>query len=147
MLKKCLYSKVCKGRTKKYRRKLSLGNKLLIKLCSCTIDKLKFFQQLVTSGKAFGGFASGCQPDGSGSADDDFYHLTIYENWSAANCAVRMGYAVSANSRYPEQAFKVLEQMDINDDVVNLLTWGIEGKHYVLDENGAVRTETEYKAR
>lgn len=45
-------------------------------------------------------------------------------------------WAVTINSRVPEAAMKFLNLMYEDKDVVSLLSWGIEGKHYVIDENG-----------
>lgn len=39
---------------------------------------------------------------------------------------------VGRNTRYPDQAFKVLELMNINKELYNLICYGIEGTHYKL---------------
>ena len=45
-------------------------------------------------------------------------------------------WGLCVNSRVPEAAVKFLNLMYSDPDVVTLLTWGIEGKHYVINENG-----------
>ena len=91
---------------------------------------------LVPTGKAFCCFDAGAYPDGITTKDSKYYNLTIYPNWSAANCAVRLDYAIAGNTKYPELAFKVLDELYNNQDICNLLNYGIEGVNYVLNENG-----------
>jgi len=45
---------------------------------------------------------------------------------------------IARNSRDPERAMMVLNLLYTDKDFVNLLHWGIEGKHYVVKENGTV---------
>ena len=46
--------------------------------------------------------------------------------------------AINANSKHPDEAFKVMELVNTNADVINILAFGVENKHYNLDENGKV---------
>lgn len=43
------------------------------------------------------------------------------------NCAMT---GVSATSKHPEEAVKLLELMNNNKELINLITYGLEGKHY-----------------
>ena len=44
--------------------------------------------------------------------------------------------SIGANSRYPELAIKVIEQLHTNVELYNILVYGLEGKHYErIDEN------------
>lgn len=43
----------------------------------------------------------------------------------------RTGYAVCATSKHPDLAVKYIEEVNQNPDVLNLLNYGIEGKHWV----------------
>ena len=45
---------------------------------------------------------------------------------------------VGANSKNPELAVKFIEQINTNKELYNLIAFGIEGKHYDLDENNRV---------
>ncbi|MBQ3038703.1 MAG: ABC transporter substrate-binding protein [Clostridia bacterium] len=45
---------------------------------------------------------------------------------------------VGANTKHPELAVKFIEQMNTNKDLYNLIAFGIEGKHYDLNEEGKV---------
>lgn len=42
--------------------------------------------------------------------------------------------AIGKNSKYPDQAFKVIELMNTNKELFNLVCYGIEGTHYNLVE-------------
>ncbi len=46
--------------------------------------------------------------------------------------------AISAKSKNPELAFKVIELANLNKEFYRVLCYGIEGKHYTVDENNVV---------
>lgn len=94
------------------------------------------WSSMIQSGKAFACFDAGAFPDNSTTEDTQYYNLTLYPNWSAANCAVRLDYGIAANTKNPELAFAVLKEMYTNTDICNLLLYGIEGENYVLNEEG-----------
>lgn len=91
---------------------------------------------LVPSGRAFCDFDAGAYPNGTTTEDSKFYNLTLYPNWSAANCAVRLGWGIAGNCKNPEAAFTLLQATYMDPDVCNLLSYGIEGENYIVDENG-----------
>lgn len=41
---------------------------------------------------------------------------------------------VGANSKHPEKAVKFIEEINTNPDLYNLIAFGIEGKHYTLED-------------
>lgn len=43
---------------------------------------------------------------------------------------------IGKNSKNPEKALQLIELVNTNKELINLLSIGIEGKHYNLDENG-----------
>ena len=45
---------------------------------------------------------------------------------------------ISKTSKHPELALKMVELVNTNKELYNLICFGIEGKHYTLDENGRV---------
>ena len=45
-------------------------------------------------------------------------------------------YGISANSAHPEEAFTLLSALDTDAKLHTLLSYGIEGKHYVINEDG-----------
>lgn len=44
--------------------------------------------------------------------------------------------AINARTKHPDEAFKVIELVNSDKELYNLLAFGIEGKHYNLDETG-----------
>ena len=44
--------------------------------------------------------------------------------------------SVGANSRHPEEAVKLIYMINSNEELFNILVWGIEGKHYNIHEDG-----------
>lgn len=45
-------------------------------------------------------------------------------------------YGISANSAHPDEAFTLLEALYTDPELATLLAYGIEGKHYVINEDG-----------
>lgn len=46
------------------------------------------------------------------------------------------GYTIMANSKHPEAAVKLLNMMYTDSRIINLMSYGIEGVHYQVLENG-----------
>ena len=51
-------------------------------------------------------------------------------------CSTMIG--IGRNSQYPEKAMKFIELVNLDKELYNLICFGIQGKHYNLDENGQV---------
>ena len=101
------------------------------------LSNTESWSTMCANGKALLAFDAGAAPNGLVTDDTTVISLTIVPNWSASNCAVRLGYGINSTSKNPEKAFEVLKQLYYNEDVLNLLTWGIEGENYQLkDING-----------
>ncbi|QJC52607.1 ABC transporter substrate-binding protein [Paenibacillus albicereus] len=47
-------------------------------------------------------------------------------------------FAIPRTSRHPEKAMRLLELLYTDRDLLNLLDWGIEGKHYVVRPDGRI---------
>ncbi|MDT2681239.1 extracellular solute-binding protein [Enterococcus gallinarum] len=47
-------------------------------------------------------------------------------------------HAVSASSKHPEAALKLLNYVNTNQEVADLMVYGIEGKHYDRNEDGSI---------
>lgn len=45
-------------------------------------------------------------------------------------------WAIPSNTKYPEKAMEFMNLLYSDEEVVNLLSYGIEGKHYVMTEDG-----------
>ena len=57
---------------------------------------------------------------------------------SSTNAAGIM--AVSATTEHPEDALRVLELLYTNAEIENMLVYGLEGEHYITNEDGTITT-------
>lgn len=48
--------------------------------------------------------------------------------------------SVNARAAHPEEAVKMIYMLNSNKELFNLIAWGIEGKHYELNEDGTAKT-------
>lgn len=57
--------------------------------------------------------------------------------------------AIGKNSKYPELAFKLLEEVNTDPELFNLIAFGIEGKHYTKNADGKLHLKKDggYLAR
>lgn len=60
----------------------------------------------------------------------------ILEPWAVANSYAALCYGINANSSVKDAAWKAMEVLYTDADVENLINLGIEGTHYVLNEDG-----------
>lgn len=51
--------------------------------------------------------------------------------------------AINARTEHPEKAIQLIELMNTDAELYNLLSYGIEGRHYTLTENGQMIPDTE----
>lgn len=51
---------------------------------------------------------------------------------------INVMWAIPSGSQFPDLAMKFLNQMYINPGLVNLLDWGIEGRHYIKQPDGTI---------
>lgn len=61
----------------------------------------------------------------------------LVENWTDSTNISALTYGINPLSNDPDNAWKVLEAMYVDTDVMTLLVDGIEGTHYVLNEDGS----------
>lgn len=66
--------------------------------------------------------------------DTRFY--SMYSKYQKTYNYLSEAVAVSASSKNKENALKVINAIYENKDIYSLLTWGIEGKHYEVNEDG-----------
>lgn len=72
---------------------------------------------------------------------DELYPNTVETGVLAPARAIatdigNLQYGISANSAHPEEAFTLLGAMYTDPEFATLLAYGIEGKHYVLNDKG-----------
>lgn len=63
------------------------------------------------------------------------FHITDY--FVGTDVYQMVSYGINANSSNPDAAWKAMEAIYTDKEIGTLLTNGIEGKHYVLDDKGA----------
>lgn len=69
------------------------------------------------------------------------YPITMVEVFPADTCTTTvqtLQYAVAHNCERVDKAVQFLNLLYTNPDVANLLAWGIEGKHYEVQEDGHI---------
>ncbi len=60
----------------------------------------------------------------------------IIDPWAVSNSYAELSYGINTNSSKPDAAWKALEMFYIDKDICELLTNGIEGTHYTVNEDG-----------
>ena len=69
------------------------------------------------------------------------YPITMVEVFPADTCTTTvqtLQYAIAHNCERVDKAVQFLNLLYTNSDVANLLAWGIEGKHYQVQEDGHI---------
>lgn len=62
----------------------------------------------------------------------------VIDAWSVANSYAELCYGINANSKKADAAWTALEMLYTDADISILLNNGLEGKHYVKNEDGTV---------
>lgn len=91
---------------------------------------------LVSAGTAFA-----CFHNADIDSLDALYANTVVSDWIVQPHAVatdigNLQYGISANSSHPEEAFKLLTAIYTDSEIHTLLSYGIEGEHYVINDTG-----------
>lgn len=100
-------------------------------------------ESFVKSGTAFGYFkmVSGGSVGAASMRQSNGYDMSVIQLADAViNTGVirKFTWAVPQNATEPEAAVKFMNLMYTDADIVNLLTWGIEGLHYRTLEDGTI---------
>ncbi len=73
---------------------------------------------------------------------EDFGEEPVYtfiaEPYVARNASLMTTISVGANSKHPEEAVKLIYMLHTNEELYNLICWGIEGVHYTKNADGSV---------
>lgn len=64
--------------------------------------------------------------------------IPITESLLSTSSTGGVSYGIASNSENPEKAMELLNWLYSNADVNNLLNWGVEGKDWVLQEDGTI---------
>jgi len=91
---------------------------------------------LVTAGTAFC-----CFHNADVDPLDAIYANTVVSDWIIQPHAIstdvaNLQYGISANSAHPDESFKLLEALYTDATFHTLISFGIEGEHYVINEDG-----------
>ena len=102
-------------------------------------------QSMIKAGNTFSYFtpykAGAIEQDELASGVDLVYAELFGDPYITSFSINYLTWGIARNSTNPEKAFQVLDYIYGSADVMNLLNWGIEGKHYkVVDEENKVIT-------
>ena len=96
---------------------------------------------LFKAGKGFSQFVNGeVGQDTQLTRNTGFPFVTkkLQEPLITSSVVQGLTWVVPITSKNPEAAMKFLNLTYTNSDVINLIDWGIEGKHYVKNEDGTI---------
>ncbi len=98
---------------------------------------------LVKAGKAFGYFSNmkpGFETQESGLDGYEMVAARLTPPISVSTSATSFMLSIPRNTRDADRAMQLMNLMYTDKDVVNLLSNGIEGKHYVKTDSGQIKT-------
>ncbi len=84
------------------------------------------------------GWAPGVSAELTQTLGTEYVVASPWTPYMHTNTVVATENGISRTSKHPEEALKFLQLVNENDEVYNLLCYGIEGKHYNLDSNDRV---------
>lgn len=87
---------------------------------------------MIQNGAAFACFSNrATEPEPAG-----LVQAVLVDSWTLAANISALTYGINALSSHPDEAWTLLETLYTDDDIMTLLIDGIEGVHYVLNEDG-----------
>ena len=96
-------------------------------------------ETLIASGNTFA-FANNWKPDSvnekRSTTGYDLVDVKITEPFTTSQFVGGSGYAVASTAKDPEKAVRFLDWVIGSGEVNDLLNWGVEGVHWVEDEDG-----------
>lgn len=97
---------------------------------------------LMKAGKGFGYFSNmkpGFETQETGLIGYEIEGVRLTPAVGGSSGPVAFMISIPSNSKHPEKAMQFMNLLYTDADIMNLLTLGIEGKHYVKTDNGQVR--------
>lgn len=70
----------------------------------------------------------------------EFITIPVNDHYIIGNSNAAGGTAISAGTKYPEEAMRVINLLQTNKELYNLLVYGIEGKHYTKISEERIET-------
>lgn len=80
----------------------------------------------------------GAEASTSTKMGEDYVCASPLENYVYRGFSRQTMTAIGANSKNPEKAIKLISEVNKNKELYNILCFGIEGKHYNLNDDGRV---------
>ena len=65
-------------------------------------------------------------------------YMRLNKPYVGRTAALATATGVGANSKHPKEAVEFLKLINTNKELFNIISWGIEGKHYTKNEEGLV---------
>ncbi|HLV10331.1 MAG TPA: ABC transporter substrate-binding protein [Halanaerobiales bacterium] len=100
-------------------------------------------ENLIRAGRGFSSFISakpGQAENMSTRSGKEMVIVDLIDPYVTTDDLQLAAWTIPRNSRNPEKAMKLLNLMYTDPDIQNLLTYGVEGKHYKLNEKRKVVT-------
>ncbi len=91
-------------------------------------------QTLVQSGKAISFLSN----RGINAPFDGTIYAKILEPWAVANSYSELCYGINANTKNPDASWQMLQLLYTDSEISTLLNDGIEGTHYVKNDDGTI---------
>lgn len=88
-------------------------------------------KKLIQSGKAVACFENYAVDTAEGCI-----RTVVVDPWAVSNSYAELSYGINTNSSKPDAAWKVIEMFYTDHEICELLTNGIEGTHYQVNEDG-----------
>ncbi|QJD82834.1 ABC transporter substrate-binding protein [Cohnella herbarum] len=104
---------------------------------------LETYSSLVRAGKAFSYFSNtkpGFEQQETGLNGHEMVAVRLTKPVSSSSNATSMMISIPHNSSDPDKAMQLMNLLYTDKEIVNLLTNGVEGKHYVKNEDGTIQT-------
>lgn len=99
-------------------------------------------ESLISAGGYFGTFkmqATGTEASSSATCGHEMYFIGLDDSPMIDTVSLRkFTWAVPVTATEPEAAVKFMNLLYSDPDIVNLVTWGIEGVHYETMEDGSI---------
>lgn len=100
-----------------------------------------FLYELLREGKLFSyvvKYKPGIDAQESKSVGTELVSVMLTEPVMTTKSSASQQYGIYAESQHPREAMQVLNFLYKDQEVVNLLCWGIEGEHYEKNEDGSI---------
>ncbi len=71
-----------------------------------------------------------------GSTGYDYVAIRVADMMVSTGSVTKFGYSIPVTAKHPEAAMKFLNLVYTNEDIMNTLTWGLEGRDWVKTDDG-----------